>query len=290
MKQKRYKGKYSNKKRSFGWIKWLLMGLLVLSASAAGIHALDMAMARSTYDGLSEIVQAAATETAAPKESTLPESPTAAPTQPEETIAVTTVPPETEPQPLPQYLSLYEKNPDFFGWVKIDDTKIDYPVMYAPDDLEKYLHNDYEGNYFYGGTPYMDVRCSPESENYLIYGHNMLDGSMFRGLMKYEKKTYWESHPIIQFDTLYEERKYEIVAAFYDRVYYSHEDCFKFYNVIDLEDEAAFNEAISNFKAKAIYDTGVTPEYGDQLITLITCAYHTENGRFVVVAAKKAAA
>jgi len=289
MKQKRYKGKYSQKKRSFSWIKWLLVGSLVLSACVAGIHALDMAMARSTYDGLSEIVQAAATETAVPEELTLPEGPTAAPTQPEETVP-TTVPVETEPQPLPQYLSLYEKNPDFFGWVKIDDTKIDYPVMYAPDDLEKYLHNDYEGNYFYGGTPYMDVRCSPESENYLIYGHNMLDGSMFRGLMKYEKKTYWESHPIIQFDTLYEEGEYEIVAAFYDRVYYSHEDCFKFYNVIDLEDETAFNEAISNFKAKAIYDTGVTPEYGDQLITLITCAYHTDNGRFVVVAAKKAAA
>lgn len=89
------------------------------------------------------------------------------------------------------------------------------------------------------------------------------------------------------FDTLYAEGTYEILAAFYDRVYYSDEDCFKFYNVIDLDTEEDYRDAISHFKAKSIYDTSVNPEFGTQLVTLVTCAYHTENGRFVLVAAEK---
>ena len=286
MKQKRYKGKYHNQKIPFGWIKWVLVAVLLVSVCVAGFYLLDMAKGRDTYSDLSAMVQSGMTETIL-SELTGSDEPSTSLTQPEESAPVTTDPPETEPQPLPQYIGLYEKNTDFFGWVKIEDTRIDYPVMYAPDDLEKYLHTDFEGKYFYGGTPYMDVRCTPESENYLIYGHNILDGSMFRGLLKYEQKNYWEKHPIIRFDTRFEEGEYEIVAAFYDRVYYSYEDCFKFYNVIELEDEMAYNDAIENYKEKSIYDTGVTPQYGDQLITLITCAYHTDNGRFVVVAARK---
>ena len=198
-----------------------------------------------------------------------------------------TIPPETEPQMLPQYAPLYEKNPDLFGWVKIDDTKIDYPVMYAPDDLEKYLYHDFEGNSYSGGTPYMDVRCTSDSENYLIYGHNMKNGTMFKHLMKYQDEKFWKDHQTVYFGTLYSEGEYEVVAAFYDRVYYKHEDCFKFYDVIELEDEDSYDDAIANFKEKSMYDTGVTPEYGTQLVTLITCAYHVDNGKFVVVLAEK---
>ena len=83
------------------------------------------------------------------------------------------------------------------------------------------------------------------------------------------------------------EGEYEVLAAFYDRVYYTYENCFKFYQFIDAADEADFNNAISNFRSKALYDTGVTAAYGDKLITLVTCAYHVEDGRFVVVARKK---
>ena len=209
----------------------------------------------------------------------------AVPTEP----VAETVPQETEPQMLAHYAQLYEKNSDLFGWVKIDDTKIDYPVMYAPDNLEKYLHKDFEGNSFYGGTPYMDVRCTADSENYLIYGHNMKNGTMFKHLQKYQDESFWEKHQTVYFDTLYKEGEYEVVAAFYDRVYNSYEDVFKFYNVIELEDEASYNDAVAKLKEKSIYETGVTPQYGAQLVTLITCAYHTDNGKFVVVLAEKAA-
>ena len=112
----------------------------------------------------------------------------------------------------------------------------------------------------------------------------MLDGSMFGELHKYAEEEYWKEHPIILFSTLYEERQYEIVAAFFDRIYDAEEDTFKFYEFIEAVDEESFNEAMAYFKEHAEYETGIHAEYGDRLITLVTCSYHTDNGRFVVVA------
>lgn len=114
-----------------------------------------------------------------------------------------------------------------------------------------------------------------------------MDPQSFRELFQYEDPDYWRAHPTIRLATEYEDREFEILAVFRDRVYYKSETVFKFYNFIDAEDETAYNEAVANYKAKSMYDTGVNPEYGDQLITLVTCAYHTDNGRFVVVACEK---
>ncbi len=198
----------------------------------------------------------------------------------------TTVPEETEPEILPELAELYAQNPDLAGWITIEGTVLDYPVMHTPEDGEKYLYKNINGSFDANGLPFIEDGCSmdPESDNIIIYGHNMKSGKMFASLMKYAKKDYWEEHPTIRFSTLYEEREYKIIAAFYDRVYYKYEDCFKFYQFIDAKDEAHFEEAVSYFKENAEYDTGVTAEYGDRLIILVTCAYHVKNGRFVVVA------
>jgi sortase B len=160
-------------------------------------------------------------------------------------------------------------------------------IFLHPGGTDDILHADFQREYSYGGIPFVDAHCNPDSDNLLIYGHNMLDGSMFRSLLKYEEKNYWEEHPVITFNTLYETREYEVLAAFYDRVYYKNETCFKFYKFIDAADKADYDYAISQFKEKAIYDTGVDAAYGDKLITLVTCAYHTSNGPFVVVARQK---
>ncbi len=276
MNKKHKHGKYA-RRAPFAWLLWLLIAALYILIVVGMIRLGNSLRAQKMYQELANTARPVATEPAP----TLP-----APVQPQETIPATE-PPVTEPQMLARYAELYEKNSDLFGWVKIDDTKIDYPVMHAPDELEKYLHTDFNGKYFYGGTPYMDVRCTADSENYILYGHNMIDGSMFKGIMKYENKKFWETHQTVNFDTLYEEGEYEVVAAFYDQVYSSTDTCFKFYNVIELEDAAAYDDAIANFKKKALYDTGVTPEFGTQLVTLVTCAYHTDNGKFVVVLAQK---
>lgn len=203
-----------------------------------------------------------------------------------EPIIETTVPVETEPVILPELAEIYADNPDLVGWITIEGTVLDYPVMHTPENGEKYLYKNINGKFDANGLPFIEDGCSmdPESDNIIIYGHNMNSGKMFASLMKYAKKDYWEEHPTIRFSTLYEEREYKIIAAFYDRVYYKYEDCFKFYQFIDAKDEAHFEEAVSYFKENAEYDTGVTAEYGDRLITLVTCAYHVKNGRFVVVA------
>lgn len=252
----------------------LLMGLVGVLLSAV--------KDQKDFEQLSEMVQenAEKTTTLPAVETTVPET---AETQPRET----TEPPVTEPQMLEKYAPLYERNSDLYGWIKIEDTIIDYPVMYTPDEPEKYLHADFENQYSYGGVPFLEDSCTPESDNLIIYGHNMANGTMFRELLQYEKESFWKEHPTIRFDTLYEEQEYEVLAVFYDRVYYKSENVFKFYQFIDAEDEADFAYAMENYKEKALYDTGVTANYGDQLITLVTCAYHVDNGRFVVVARRK---
>lgn len=197
-----------------------------------------------------------------------------------------TAEPETTREYLPFLQEKRGENPDTVGWITIAGTKIDYPVMYTPEDPEKYLHLSFGQKYSFAGLPFLDAACSlePESDNLIIYAHNMLDGSMFRTLLKYEQKTFWQQHPTIKLSILDEEREYAVLAAFRDRVYYQTETCFKFYKFIDAASEDSYREAIDYYKTHACYDTGVTAEPGDRLITLVTCAYHTDNGRFVVVA------
>lgn len=257
----------------------IVLALLILGLGGIGVFLVSNQRADDDFQRMAAQVQEKTPETTAA---------TSAPTEiTAETTEATTPIEETQPEILPQYAELFEQNPELFGWLRIDDTVIDYPVMHTPDDPEKYLHTNFEGEYSYPGVPFVDANCTADSDNLLIYGHNMPNGSMFRTLLKYQEKNYWEKHPTITFNTLYEEQEYEVLAAFYDRVYYKTETCFKFYQFINAEDEADFDDAISQFKAKALYDTGVEASYGDKLITLVTCAYHTDNGRFVVVARRK---
>ena len=108
---------------------------------------------------------------------------------------------------------------------------------------------------------------------------------MFGSLPDYANSSYWQEHPVIHFDTLYEQREYEVVAAFYSRLYgLSETDVFRYYDYKDLSDPLIFEEYMLQVKDAAIYDTGISAEYGDQILVLSTCNYHTDNGRFVVVA------
>lgn len=219
--------------------------------------------------------------TSAPAETTVPTQATVPPT-----TAATT--PPTEPREiLPRFLELYQKNPDLAGWLTIPGTRIDYPVMYSPDEPERYLHANFDAAYSFAGLPFLDAACDTESGNRIIYAHNMLDGSMFRTLLKYQQKDFWQRNPVISFNTLYEEQEYEVVAAFYDKVYKKSDTNFKFYQLYDTSDQSSFDEAMAYYREHALYDTGVTAQCGDLFLTLVTCAYQTENGRFVVVARKK---
>ena len=190
------------------------------------------------------------------------------------------------PTILPRYAELAQQNPEFYGWIKIDNTMLDYPVMHTPNDPEKYLRLNFDCEYSVAGTIFMDFRCSTDSDNFILYGHNMKNQTMFGSILNYKDEAYWREHPIIRFDTLYEQREYEILAVFFDRVYNKNDDCFKYYNFIDAKDETEFTDAVQSFLEKSLYDTGVSAQYGDQLLTLSTCAYHTKDGRFAVLARK----
>lgn len=188
---------------------------------------------------------------------------------------------------LRKYDELYKKNPDFFGWLQIEGTKINYPVMYRKGDSDYYLHRDFYGNYSDSGMIFIDGDCPADGNYYLIYGHHMNNGTMFGELPKYGDKKFYEEHKTIFFDTRYEIRDYEVVAAFYAKAYPDgEEEGFCYYQYKNLNSESAFNEYVANVKAISVYDTGVTPVYGDELITLSTCNYHTSDGRFAVVARK----
>ncbi len=189
-------------------------------------------------------------------------------------------------QILSQYKELYEQNPDMTGWIRIDGTVIDYPVMYTGDDF--YLSHDFNKENSQSGVVYIDKRCTvePFCTNTILYGHHMKDGTMFASLVNYADEDYYKQHLTICFDTLYEQQEYEIIAVFESQIYRENDTVFKHYDFLNAESQAVFDAYIANIKALSLYDTGVTACYGDELITLITCAYHTENGQFVVVARK----
>lgn len=186
---------------------------------------------------------------------------------------------------LDKYAGLYAENADLVGWLSIEGMKINYPVMQCGDD-EYYLHHDFYGNEDKYGCLYVREMADVNTPgtNFIIYGHNMKDGSMFGDLDFYKEETFYKEHSIISFDTLYEERAYEIVAVFLSRGYGENDEVFKYYDFYEADTPEEFLDFYENIKSMSLYDTEVTAEYGDTFLTLSTCAYHEEDGRLVVVA------
>ena len=181
---------------------------------------------------------------------------------------------------------LRQQNSDIVAWIEIENTNINYPVLQGTDNNFYFNHN-YEKKYTIYGSIFLDASYSwnPPSANLLIYGHHMKNGSMFQNLLKYKKKEFYEQHPTIRFTTINEDVYYEIIAVFESKIYNSSDkDVFKYYYFIDAANEDAYNDFVQNAKNASLYDTGKTAHYGEQLMTLSTCAYHTKNGRFAVVA------
>lgn len=193
--------------------------------------------------------------------------------------------PESTYDKFTEYEALWEQNHDFAGWLFIDDTRIDYPVMHTPDDPEYYLHRAFDRSEASSGSLFIDAAYMADGNSLLIHGHHMKDKSMFGSLSDYKSYEFAKEHPIIHFDTLTEERDYEVFAAFYWDPFYDPEtEPFCYYEYPDLSSQEIFDEYISQVKASAIYTTGVSASYGDNILTLSTCNYHVNNGRFVVVA------
>lgn len=198
------------------------------------------------------------------------------------------LPPE-EPEPIAienPYTDSYLANDDMVAWIVLPGTVIDYPVMWTPEDENYYLKLDFNKKKSNDGCLILDTDSSldPLTTNLIIHGHYRRTGTMFTCLHKYEDKDFYEEHKQIILHTEEKQRNYEVIAVFRSQVYKKSDNVFKFYKFFQADTQEEFDDFYNNIKELSIYDTGVTAEFGDNFLTLSTCAYHVENGRFVVVA------
>lgn len=178
---------------------------------------------------------------------------------------------------------LYKINNDIVGWLKIDNTNINYPVMQTKDRPNYYLKRNFYKKYSSLGTPYIAENCSIEtSDNLIIYGHHIKGKRVFGELENYKSKEYYNNHKNIKFYTMQEKAEYEIIAVFKTIAYTG----FRYYEFYNAKDEREFCTFVNKCKELSFYDTEKIAEYGDKLITLSTCEYSNPNGRLVVVARK----
>lgn len=217
------------------------------------------------YDSLAEVVEQAQEESEEPAEE---------------------IPYNEEKTILPEYAELFLQNTDMVGWIQVADTNINYPVMQTPDNPDFYLKHGFDKGYSDYGCPYVQENCDVQepSDNVIIYGHHMKNGSMFCDLEKFKSEDFYKEHKTISFNTLTDKCEYEIVAVFKTFVYSDSPDSFKYYHFVNAETSEDFSAFIEKCKELSLYDTGVSAEYGDKLITLSTCEYSRTNGRLVVVA------
>ena len=184
---------------------------------------------------------------------------------------------------------LQEENEDIVGWIEIEDTNISYPVLQGKDN-EYYLNHNYKKEKSQKGSIFLDANYdwSIPSNNLIIYGHNIMNDLMFKDLLKYANEEFYKEHPVIRFTTKENDGEYEIISAFKTKVFNkSDTNVFRYYNFINAETEEEYNEFVENAKKASLYDIEETAEYGEELITLITCSYHTTDGRFVVIGREK---
>lgn len=212
-----------------------------------------------------------------------------APTETESTSETANESPEADnespavPNPYADVFASYE---DIAAWLVVPGTIIDYPVVWTPEDENYYLYRDIDGNEDKNGSLILDTDSSvdPVSTNLIIHGHNMRSGAMFGNLTDYESQDFYEDHKQITLYTEECQRNYEVIAVFRSQVYKKKDTVFKYYKFFQADTQEEFEDFYQNIKNLSLYDTGVTAEFGDRFITLSTCVYHVEQGRFVVVA------
>ena len=268
------------KKRTYKVLLWIFTGIFLFSAGGLIWYGLDSKAQSENYSALAQIAQQA--------RPSLPEIDPADPTAPTTPVQypwVTINDPETgEPvQLLPEFAQLYTMNNDLVGWIRIPGTNIDYPMMQTPDSPDYYLRRDFEKKKNTHGCIYVKENCDLSlSDNVTIYGHRMRNGTMFGALGKFKKKSFWQENKTVLLDTLTQRRTYEIFAVFLTTA--SIGQGFSYHTFMQADSSQQYDAFVEQCKALSIYDTGITPQYGEQLITLSTCDSALTNGRLVVVA------
>jgi len=183
-----------------------------------------------------------------------------------------------------KFYSFFDINKDIRGWVKIPNTNIDYPVVQYTDNAY-YLKKDFYNKDNKYGVPFLDSQnaLNPNSQNLIIYGHNMNDDQMFHELIKYKDVNFYKTSPIISFDTIYGSFSWKIFAVFITNTDAKGNDTFQ-YRYTGFGSSEQFMSFIADVKKRSIVSTAVDVQIDDKLLTLSTCAYDIDNERFVVMA------
>lgn len=266
--------------------KWMYNALLIFfaavflgSAAMLAYYYIDGNTQNEAYSQLADLREEAV------KKPNIPTTPGQEPVTDENPWVTVTDPEGKKVELLPEFLQLYGMNPDMVGWITIDGTRVDYPVMWTDADREDYYlrRNFYKKNAS-AGSIYVEEYCDVfrPSDNVTIYGHMMRNGTMFADLNNYKKKAFWEDHKTIKFSTLREHHEYEIFAVFVTTA--SVGKGFAYHSFDNAADKGEFDTFVDTCLQMSLYKTGITPQYGDKLITLSTCEYSRTNGRLVVVA------
>ena len=257
----------------------LLLLVFGVSAFMVGSYIVEGKQQEAKYDSLAQIKENAKENATQP---TAEATQSTEETVPEGTFGAVEI--RDENGMLVEYGEIYALNDDVVGWIRIDGTEMDYPVMQTPDEPNYYLYRDFDKRDSARGSIYIREECdmNKPSDNITVYGHNMRDGSMFECLNDYVNKETWENNSLIFFDTLYEYHVYKIFAVFKTEAVVN--KGFKYHNMIDAESKEDFDQFIATAKDLSFYETGITPQYGDKIICLTTCEYTLEEGRLVVAA------
>ena len=182
----------------------------------------------------------------------------------------------TEPPITIDFDALLKRNKDVVGWLYCPDTVINYPVVQGESN-DGYLRKDLDGKYLVSGTLFADYRNGAlnEDANYIIYGHNMKNGTMFNSLAKYKKQSYYDQHPIMYYLTPDGNYRLELFAGLVvkrdDKIY------------LPNQSEEEFAGLLEEYRAKSTFKSDVELEYDDTIVTLSTCSYEFDNARYVVI-------
>ena len=200
------------------------------------------------------------------------------------------------------YNNLIKRNDDVVGWLRINNTQVNYPLLIDPGDItpgmgygdqyveynEYYLHHDIDRKYLFEGNIYMDCRDNfgavegLQSENLVIYGHNMLNGSQFGNLRLYKDPSYYSSNPFVYLSSIYKDYEYVIVSFCITSG--NADTDFRYWDMEELDTQEDFDYYVNRIKRDQLLDTGVDVKYGDKLLTLSTCHADEDNTRFIILA------
>ena len=262
---------FGNMKKEFLIVLSVVLVMVIVACGLwLGYYAVDSQRQKQTYETLAEDFLLEEPESSLSLAEN--DSPEQSSTTQETVVTLTTAPPRHD------LAALQSENPDCVGWLTIPDTTVDYPIVWTPNDPEHYLRRNFYDSYASGGTPFLDGRNKPQAEgqNLIVYGHNMLDGTMFKPMLQYLTPNFQVTHEDIYLELNGAQYRYQVLAALETNTRSP------VYTYTDLNNTAEMED----FRAMLLEETGLDAILqAEGYLTLSTCNDQGGNSRVLVVAA-----